>query len=686
MASEVHHDVRDGIAVVSLDRPVANALAPSVRRVLQDVITQTVENPLVQAIVLRGAGAGFSSGVDISEYDGALSDPWVSDLCSLIETAPKPVVACLHGAALGAGFELALAAHARVASETTQLALPEVTLGLIPGGGATQRLPRLVGAQAALEFMLSGQIVSATDPRIARVCDRVVDGDPLPVALDLARDLAMRGTWRRARDVDRGFSDPDAYQKTIRTVETQLPNDEGPEIDLVRCVEAAPLLPFARGLEFEQTLFQDRLAAPSARARRHAYTAEKRAGIWPELAQSPTPRLLNTVAILGAGPLVSEVIVALLDGGKEVVLSAPTPDAAETVLAQVVRIYNGAVARKRMQVAQRDERLLRLRRSEPGQAIAEADLVLDTGVDIAPEDMAQRAKDAIWAVMGAGPGVPAALAKRSGVDGALAVRFCRPAHSQRAVEVIAPNMADPAAVAGIVTMTKDLGRIAVRTTDAPVGVSDALRTAIYHVALALAAAGVSPYEIDAAARDLGFVRGPFEMMDAEGLGRVVRRLTEIGKFKTMPQMPRDNVLQARIAAGATGQNAGQGVYLYPADGAATPDPAVLAWCAQQGDDHGWPASDVTPEAAIVSAIANAGASLTQARVVRRASDIDVVAVNGLGFDRRKGGPLLQADMQGMLQVLKTLQRLEPLDPDIWRPHPVIVDMVKNGQGFFGQSV
>jgi len=686
LAPEVHHALHDGVAVVTLDRPVANALAPSLRHALQDAIEKTIEDPAVEAIVLHGAGAGFSSGVDISEYDGPLSDPWVSDLCTLIETAPKPVVACLHGATLGAGFELALAAHARVAGENTRVALPEVTLGLIPAGGATQRLPRIAGAQAALEFMLSGQIVNVTDPRIARVCDRLVEGDPLPVALDLARDLAKRGTWRRTRDFERGFSDPDAYQKTIRTVQTQLPKGEGPEMDLVRCVQAAPLLPFERGLEFEQALFQDRLKAPSARARRHLYTAEKRAGIWPELGQSPAPRMLTKVAILGAGPLVSEVIVALLDGGKEVLLAAPTPQAAEKVLTQVVRIYHGAVARKRLQVTQRDERLMRLRRSEPGQAIAEADLVLDTGLDIAPQDLGQRASGSVWAVMGDGPGVSAALAKGSHVPGVLAVRFCRPAHSMRAVEVIVPTPSDPAAVASVVKLTKDLGRIAIRTTDVPVGVGDALRAVFYHAGLALASAGVSPYEIDDAARDLGFLRGPFEMMDAEGLGRVAGKLAEIGKVNAMPDMPQHSLLQTRIKAGATGQNAGQGIYLYQADAAPTPIPEVLSWCEEQGDESGWPVSDVAPGAAILSALTNIAAGLMAANVVQRPSDIDVVAVNGLGFDRRKGGPLLQADLHGMLQVLKGLRRLEALRPDIWAPHPLIADMVKNGQGFFGRAV
>lgn len=686
LASDVHHDLHDGIAVVTLDRPVANALAPSVRRALLDILKQTSADPAVCAIVLQGAGTGFSSGVDITEYDGPLSDPWVSDLCTLIETTDKPVVACLHGPVLGAGFELALAAHARVACQSARLALPEVTLGLIPSAGATQRLPRIIGAQAALEFMLSGQSISVTDPRMARVCDRLVDHDPLPAAIDLARDLATRGTWRRTCDHDRGFSDPDAYQKAVRTLQSELPKDDSPEMDLVRCVEAAPLLPFERGLEFEQALFQDRLAAPSARARRHIYTAEKRAGIWPELTQSPTPRPVAKVAILGAGPLVSEVIVALLDGGKEVLLAAPTGDATDKVLKQVVSVYSGAVARKRLQVAQRDDRLIRLRRSEPGAAIAEADLVLDAGAEITPEDVAQRGVGTIWAVMGEGPGVSVAMVEKTPALGGLGVRFNRPAYSMRAVELIVPTGSDPAAVAGFVKMLQGLGRIVIRTSDAPAGVGDRLKATLYHAALALAGSGVSPYHIDEAARALGFAHGPFEMMDIDGLGRVSARLAGMGKVDGLPRLSKDNLLQACIAGGALGKRAGKGFYLYTEDAPPALDPAVSSWCDDHKEASRSPASPVAPGTALLSALANAAARLIEANDVQRASDIDVAAVHGLGFDRRKGGPLLQADLLGILRVLKALRSLAPVRPELWHAHPRIEDMVKTGHGFFGRAV
>jgi 3-hydroxyacyl-CoA dehydrogenase len=266
------------------------------------------------------------------------------------------------------------------------------------------------------------------------------------------------------------------------------------------------------------------------------------------------------------------------------------------------------------------------------------------------------------------------------------VRFYRPAHGARVVEVIVPDPPDPAAVAGFVKTIKDLGRIAIRITDVAGGVGDTMRAVFYHAALALASGGVSAYEIDDAARNLGFKRGPFEMMDAEGLVRVAGQLAGMGKLDFMPGLSPQNLLQARIDAGATGQNAGKGFYLYPKDGPVGRDRAVSSWCEENGDECGWPVSGIVPDLALLSAIVNAAAGLISEKHVQRASDIDVCAVNGLGFDRGKGGPLLQADLKGALQILKALNRLEPYRPDIWRPHPCVQEMVKNGQGFFGRAV
>lgn len=684
MTSEVHHELRDGVALVTLDRPVANALAPSLRAELRDVLADVMADDAVRAVVLRGAGNGFSSGVDISQYDGPLASPWISDLCTLIENAPKPVVACLHGAVLGAGFELALAAHARVASRQARLALPEVTLGLIPGGGATQRLPRIVGAQAALEFMLSGQIVAADDPRMARLCDRLVESDPLEAALDLARDLAGRGTWRRTCDFQRGFSDPERYRKAVGGIAAQLAAAEGPEHDVVKCVEAAQLLPFDRGLEFEGALFQDRLNSPEARARRHLYTAERRAAIFPEVARVPQPQHLNRIALLGDGALLAELAVALLDGGKHVDLIASSGGATEAVLKRVAGIYEGAVARKRLDASERDARLARLARQDGAKEPPAVDLVMDSGQGAISDDLSRSYAGAIWAVLGDGHRVTSRSEHIADPSRCLGLRLYRPAHSVRLAEIAVPDDAEPAAVSAVARMLMGLGRTVIRCSGAPGGVGDTMHAALCRAGLALAQAGVSPYEVDAAACDLGFSQGPFRMMDAEGLEPELERIERLARLKEEPPLPGGGLLQARIADGATGQAVGRGFYLYPETGDPQPDATVSAWSDAQDTDADL--SNISVQEALHAALVNAAARLVVDKVVQRASDIDVVMVKGLGFDSKLGGPLLQADLQGMLHLLRVMRELETLDPTLWHPDALIEDMVKNGRGFFGRSI
>ncbi len=198
--AEVHHERRADVALLTLNRPVANALAVSLRTELSLELARAIADDAVRAIVLTGAGTDFSCGVDVTDYDGDLDSPWINELCLQVENAPKPVVAALHGAVVGGGFELALAAHSRVATEDTRVGLPEVQLGLIPNGGATQRLPRMAGAQVSLELMLSGQAVSASDPRLRHVIDTVVPGDVAEAAVIAARGLADSGDWVRAGD------------------------------------------------------------------------------------------------------------------------------------------------------------------------------------------------------------------------------------------------------------------------------------------------------------------------------------------------------------------------------------------------------------------------------------------------------------------------------------------------------
>ncbi|MET4127375.1 enoyl-CoA hydratase-related protein [Roseovarius sp. MBR-6] len=298
MNGYIDREERDGVVVLRLNRPLANALAPELRAELITALADTSASGAALAIVIAGAGEGFSSGVDLSEYDAPPVAPSPSELCRAVAACPLPVIAALHGNALGAGLSLALAADARVAHEAARLALPEISLGMMPGAGATQRLPRLVGAQAALELMLSGRSVRATDARLRPMFESIVTADAEGAAVTLARRIAQGMAHPSA---PRGLSDPAGYHKAITTVRQHLRTVDAAAADILRAIEAAQLLPLPQGLAFEEVLFEERAQSRSARAMRHVHVAEARARALPE-ARLANPRMIRRIALTGPVP------------------------------------------------------------------------------------------------------------------------------------------------------------------------------------------------------------------------------------------------------------------------------------------------------------------------------------------------------------------------------------------------
>lgn len=658
------------MALIALNRPAANALTPDMRRSLDAALTAAIQSTEISAIVLHGSGSGFCAGVDLSEFDSGIVSPWVSDLCLLIEESPKPVVCALHGMVLGAGFELALAAHARVAHQDTRLGMPEAALGIIPGAGGTQRLPRLIGAQRSLELLLSGQIVLAGHTHLKRVITQLTPESPLDAAVALARDLAERGEWQKSCDADAGFSDPTGFQTSIAGVAEQLRNPEGAEADIIRCVEAAQLLPFSQGLAFEETLFQERLRAPSARGPRHALTAERYAAMPPAHIQALP---LRHVVVSGGDALARELAVACLNAG--LLVTVLTLD--DTQLRdQITRLLQQTHAAANQTEEQLQERLGRLRIVPGLNEATEVDLVLDGGVG----PMVNNA--AIWA--GIKPAIQASRATAQAGQGRhVALHFRRPVQAGHVVEMAAPDKTDPQAIATILGFCSKL-RCSLIPTRMPAGTLSArLNAALDLAACQLVAHGASPYAVDKAAIQLGFANGPFQRMDHDGLGHVVKRLTQHAKNQEFPDTDHA-LLQALADQGRTGRAAGRGVYIYGPDGAAV-DPTINERVRTLAIGSGAAEFDQSRlTIALLGALINESAALLAERVVGRALYIDLMFVRGLGYAKARGGPLLQADMRGIFSLYKDMQQLESLS-SLWAPHPGISTLVKSGQGFFGRG-
>lgn len=661
---------------------MANALVPRLRAELDAALRAAISDEDVRAIVLHGRGKVFSSGIDITEYDRPLSSPLPRDICALIDSAPKPVVAALHGAALGAGLELALAAHGRVIAKDTRLAIPDITLGLLPAGGATQRLPRLIGAQATLDFMLSGRVVPANDPLVAGLWDRLVDAGPLQVALELAREFADQGRWPRSSEQDRGFADPAGYQKSLAEAAERLKEADGIEADLLKCIEAAQLLPFERGLELEMALFEDRLSNPEAICRRHLFAATRRAAIMPELGKAGALKPLGRVVMLGNDPVLAELAVSCLDFGQHVTLIAETPEQAEQLSQRTARLYDGAVHRRNVSKGDRDIRMGRLSPASGFEPLSSADLIFDTDEISLPDGCPRPDAEAIWAVIGGAERMARRTVEILDHERVLGLRLYKPAYRPRMVEMLVPDGCHPQAVAGLAGFFTSLRRTVIREAATGQSVGDRMQMALLRAALALVDAGASPYEIDRAARRLGFLSGPFERADAEGLRETLDKLTADMGDDAVGRSQHAGLLDNRIAAGATGKAAGKGIYLYPAGRDKEEDRAVLGWIESRKSDPDGVVERLDLAAAMHAALVNEASRLVMSKTVLRASDIDVVMVKGARFDPVRGGPLIQADLAGLLGLLKVMKLASPLAPDIWRPTALVESMVKNGQGFF----
>jgi 3-hydroxyacyl-CoA dehydrogenase len=376
VVGQIHYALQDGIAVITLDRPPGNVLTKRLRGLLADKLRKCCSEENVNGIVLSGAGRGFCPGVDLTEYNGPLGSPWVSELCEQIETCDKPVVAALHGGAMGAGLELALAAHARVAHRDTRLAMPDLKLGMILGGGATQRLPRLLGAQRSLEILLSGQVMRASDPQLGRLINQLTDTSPVEAAVALARSLAQKGAWSRTRDAQTGFSDPDSFQAALSAIRAQLHSSEGASADILRCVEAAQLLPFEQGVAFEAVLFEERLSSAEARGARHFLMAEKFATVVSDAGRGQAMRV-RRITLMGKPERLRALAVLLLQSDYGVSLICATKAEVDTLGATIARDLQGELKRGRIDAQGLQNCLALLEYKHGLAALGNSDLVIE---------------------------------------------------------------------------------------------------------------------------------------------------------------------------------------------------------------------------------------------------------------------------------------------------------------------
>jgi 3-hydroxyacyl-CoA dehydrogenase len=682
------------VLVVSVDNPPVNALGVDVRRGLVAAINAAEADDAVAAVLLVGAGRNFIAGADIREFGQPPQPPALPDVCNRIEACSKPVIAALHGAALGGGLEVALAAHYRLAVNGAKLGLPEVQLGLMPGAGGTQRAPRLIGAAPALELMLIGRHVGAQEALTLGLVDRLGrSDDTLAEGLAYAQELLASGApVRRTRDAQ-GLADRDASRAALDAARADVAAKSRAlfsPLKIVDAVEAALDRPFDEGLRLERTLFLQCIDSPQRAGLIHAFFAEREVVKAPETLTAQ-PRPLASAGVIGGGTMGAGIAVAMLDAGMTVTMVERDEDSLARGRANVENVYDSLVAKGRLSAEAKAAVMARFTGATAYDALSQVDIV----VEAVFEDMA--VKQAVFAELDrvCKPGavlatntsyldIDAIAASISRPQDVLGLHFFSPAHIMKLLEIVVPAKVSADVVATGFALAKKLRKVAVRAGVCDGFIGNRILAVYRQAADHMMEDGASPYQIDEALREFGYPMGPYQVADLAGgdIGWATR------KRRAATRDPRARYVQVadRICErGWFGQKTGRGWYVY-AKGtrSGTPDPEVLAIVEAERQRAG-----ITPRAfsndeivrRYLAAMINEGANVVHEGIALRPLDVDVTFVAGYGFPRHRGGPMKYADMVGLPRVLADIREFGREDPLFWRPSPLLVDLVEHNRNF-----
>ncbi len=684
--------IRDGaIAVITIDNPPVNALSREVRAGLVAALDEAADGA-IRAIVLAGGGPTFCAGADIREFDLPPQPPHLADVIQRFADAAKPVVVALHGNVLGGGCELAAGCHYRVAARGARIGLPEVNLGLLPGAGGTQRLPRLVGFDAALSMMLDGKPRAVDSPEVKGFADEIVDTDLRTAAVAFARRLVSAEAGPR-RTANRHL--PDAQPEVFERYEEAARKRRGepaPE-KIVAAVRRAIEMPFAEAVARARADFLALRDTPEAKALRHAFFAEREAAKLPPGVRAATPRTLNTAAVIGAGTMGQGIAIALLDAGLKVTLIETAEAALTRARQRLTAHYEDAAAKGRIAAVAVPTVLSRLGAASGIEAIAAADLVIEAVF----EDIAVK-RDVFTRIDAtAKPGALLAT-NTSYLDVAEIAHFTRrpqeviglhffsPANVMRLVEIVRIDASSDEALATGMALVKRLKKVGILCKGKDGFVGNRMLVLRTRECLFMLEEGALPQQIDAALVDFGFAMGPLAVGDLAGLDIGARNANLRRQLRELEGRDCD-LLDKLVAAKRLGQKTGAGWYRYEKDSRRPlPDPAVEAMLIAHARARGIKRRPIQPAEIVercLLGMINEAARILEEGVVARASDIDVVWLTGYGFPRFRGGPLYYADRLGLARVVERIEALrDRFGAAYWTPAPALERLAKAGQGFY----
>lgn len=686
---------RDAIAILNLNCPPVNGLGQALRREVSSALEALLIDECIAGLVITGTVKFFSAGADMREFGRttALASPSLLDLIIAIESSKKPVVAAIQGICLGGGLELALACHARVAHVASRLGVPEVKLGLLPGAGGTQRLPRAVGLGLALDMIVSGETKLASELAHTALFAVVAEHEILEIAIQLARRLAISsGPLPRLRDLQ---VPPDEARDLLLSARTKVLARYPREPARLRCVEAvsASLASFEAGLRVEREAFESLMLTPESQSLRHAFFAERAANRIADVSAETPRRPIKTIGIIGAGTMGVGISMSFLNAGLPVTLVDSSQTCLGLGVERIRENYAAAVNKGKLKPEELDARLGLLRPSLSLEDLSAVDLLIEAVF----EDM--DIKRALFARLDAVAKPGAILASNTSTldldvlaastqrpHDVVGLHFFSPAHVMRLLEVVRGKSTGKDVLATVMHLSRMIRKAAVVSGVCDGFIGNRMLEHYVRMAHCLVEEGASPWEVDEALESWGMAMGPFRMGDMAGndIGWAIRKRRYIDK----PHVKYSRIADRLCDLGRFGQKTGAGWYRYePGQRRAVPDPVVDLLVADYRREIGVQARRIEKTEIVercIYALVNEGARIVQEGIAQRASDLDVVYLSGYGFPAWRGGPMFFADTVGLSNVMQRMRQFagqEGGDADFWQPASYLVELAERGVTF-----
>ena len=683
-------DRRGRVAVLTVNNPPVNALGAGVRKGLRDGIAAAAADPGVSAIVIACAGRTFIAGADITEFGKPPKEPGFHEVLDSIEGCAKPVVAAIHGTALGGGLEVAMACHYRVGVKAARFGLPEVKLGLLPGAGGTQRLPRVVGVEKALQMIVSGEMIGAEDALAHGLIDAIVAGDLTAAAVTFAeRVVDEKRPLRKIRDLEDKIAaargKPEIFAAFRKSVARQTRGFKAPE-HCIRAIEAAVNLPFPQGLQRERELSAELMASPESKAQRYIFFAEREAAKIPDVPADTPAKEVRKAAVIGAGTMGGGIAMNFANAGIPVTVIEVAKEALDRGLGVVRKNYENTAAKGRLTAQDVETRMGLITGTTDFAAVADADLIIEAVFEEMPIKKEVFARldalakpDAVLATNTSTLDVNEIASATRRPESVIGTHFFSPANVMRLLENVRGAKSSKTAIATAMAMGRKIGKVPVLVGVCHGFVGNRMLHQRGREAGKLILEGALPHQVDKALYDFGFPMGPFAMGDLAGL--------DVGWRIRKGRGEKSAVADRLCEMGRFGQKTGAGYYTYAADRTPSPDPEVekiiLEVSGQMGiTRRAIPVDEILQR--LLYPMVNEGAKILEEKIAIRASDIDVIWVYGYGWPVYRGGPMFWADSIGLTAIRDRMLDFQREHGDQWTPAPLLNRLADQGKTFTGQ--